>query len=161
MGSDNEKQRIMNEHEEEVMRIRNLERKDEQDAEIRRFIAENDFKIKEEEIERLREKDLQEYEIKNKELSIKEQEIRNQHEQKIKEINNNHEENIKKLDQTHEIGMKKLNDDYTLKTIDLDIKREQMLKENENKKLLNEEKNKGEKEIKMMENQMETSKQQH
>ena len=166
MGSDNEKQKIMNEHEEEVMRIRNLERKDEQDAEIRRFIAENDFKIKEEEIERLREKDLQEYEIKNKELSIKEQEIRNQHEQKIKEINNNHEENIKKLDQTHEIGMKKLNDDYTLKTIDLDIKREQMLKENENKrilneKLLNEEKNKGEKEIKMIENQMETSRQQH
>ena len=103
MGSDNEKQRIMNEHEEEVMRIRNLERKDEQDAEIRRFIAENDFKIKEEEIERLREKDLQEYEIKNKELSIKEQEIRNQHEQKIKEIDNNHEENMKNLDQTHKI----------------------------------------------------------
>ena len=67
MGGGQSKEQIMYNHEEEVMRIRNLREKNEQDAEIRRFIAENNLKLGEEEIQRLREKDLQEYEIKNKE----------------------------------------------------------------------------------------------
>ena len=102
MGSENEKLKILKSHEAEIIRIRNLDRKDMQDAEIRKFIAENDIKLKEEEIERIRDKDIKEYQIKNKELLIKEQEIRNQHEQKIIEIGNNHIKNIKELDQIHE-----------------------------------------------------------
>ena len=60
MGGGPSKEEIMYNHEEEVMRIRNLREKNEQDAEIRRFIAENNLKLGEEEIKRLREKDLQE-----------------------------------------------------------------------------------------------------
>ena len=72
MGSSDERERIMNQHEEEVMRIKNLQRKDEQEAGIKRFIIEHNIKIGKKEIERIREKDLQEYEIKGKELRIKE-----------------------------------------------------------------------------------------
>ena len=45
MGGGQSKEQIMYNHEEEVMRIRNLREKNEQDAEIRRFIAENNLKL--------------------------------------------------------------------------------------------------------------------
>ena len=74
MGGESSEE-YMNRHEEEVMRIRAMQDKNEQDAEIRKIALANNLKLGEEEIKRLREKDLKDYEIKNKELRIKEDEI--------------------------------------------------------------------------------------
>ena len=112
MGNSDE---VMYNHEEEVMRIRNIREKNEQDYEIRKFIAANNLKLGEEEIRRLRDKDLKEYEIKNKELRIKEEEIQKKHLAEMTQINNTHLENVtKESNRAHEEN-KRIDNDFLIK----------------------------------------------
>ena len=123
MGNGNEKLKILKNHEADIERIRAMERIADQEAEIKRIAEQNNYKLGMEEIKRLREKDLMEYEFKNKELDTK-------HEEFIMHENNRHQEETEK--------MKK---DYDIKKEEIDERREY------HKGLVEVEKAKAEKEI--------------
>ena len=73
----------MGNSEAKLKEIRRLEKKDEQEAEIRRLAEENNLKIKEEEIQMLLKKNLQDYELKKIELDIRNRQVNNQHEENM------------------------------------------------------------------------------
>lgn len=103
-------------NEAELKRIRMLEKRDEQEAEIRRLSEEYNFQIKEEEIKRLLQKDLQDYELKKIELDIRSRDINNQHESTMQKINKEHEKNITHENNRHNEELEKIKNDAKQKS---------------------------------------------
>ena len=107
--------------EEEIIRIRAITDKTEQDAEIRKIALANNLKLGEKGIRRLKDKDLKEYKIKNKELSIKNDEINKKYLEEMIKINNSYEMNRIIENNKDKNENEKIKNDFIIKNKELDI----------------------------------------
>lgn len=156
----------MGNSEAKLKEIKRLERKDEQEAQLRRLAEENHLKIKEEEIQMFLTKNLQDFDIKKYELQIRSREVDNEHEANIKKINSEHEENTIHETNRHTEEMEKIKSDEEKKRMEIERLREKDKKDAENTKIKNqaeleEIKNKGEQSLKVLEIKLEECKGAH
>ena len=84
------------------------------DFEIQKMAAQHNLTLGLEEIRRLREKDSKDFEIKLKELLIKQDEVSNKHEEETKKINNLHLVNMQNLSDIHERELDKNNKQFLI-----------------------------------------------
>ena len=128
MGSGSERMRILKNHEAEILRIKMMADAAELEAEIKRIAEKNKYTLGMEEIRRLREKDLAEYQFKNEEL-------RKKHEQFLLKENHRHEEEKEKIANNLTIETKKIEElrDYHAGLIEVEkIKGEKEITELKN-----------------------------
>ena len=108
MGSSNERRRIENNHSEEIERIRMMKDKNDQEAELKKLLYQNNYDLGEKEIRRLIEKDKLEHEAKMEELRIKNEEVNKKHEEKMKELNDINLRETTKENNIHEREKEKI-----------------------------------------------------
>ena len=147
----------MESHEEEVIKIRAISDKNEQDEKIKKTAFPNNFELNKEENRRLRDKALKEYKIKDKELNIKFNEINKKHEEEMLKIKNEHKMN--KIIEKNRIKneTEKLKNNLILQSQKMNIEKEQYMNvfENEHEEKMKVFENKHEEKMKDLDNEYE------
>lgn len=113
MGNKNARQKIENEHHENLEEIRRLRDRDEQEAKLKELLYRNNYEVSMEEIKRELENYILEHEAKMEELSIKRDEVNYNHQDRVKELDQLHLRENKKEDNRHEEEIKKIVDNFT------------------------------------------------
>ena len=102
--------------------------------EIQKMAAQHNLTLGLEEIRRLREKDSKDFEIKLKELLVKQDEVSNKHEEETNKINNSHLENMKNLSDIHQRERDKINKQFIIEKGKLENERQKNKDERQDRK---------------------------
>ena len=110
------------------------------DYEIQKMAAQHNLTLGLEEIRRLREKDSKDFEIKLKELLVKQDEVSNKHEEETNKINNSHLEKMKNLSDIQARELDKNNKQFIIEKGKLENERKKNEGERQDRKEQHEEK---------------------